>query len=454
MSLQFYTSVAASRKHAGLWVGLAIVTLAIFFMPEEESQPAHDNLEECMLKDVITTPNIQAFVSKGSAIKPTQLEILDSLEDRCASLNKEFLSLSNVVTTSHHLSTSANLLEDLRSFDAQYDLAMSYQEPAYAPHNLSDQNATSNQEWQRAQIKALVDSKSKSMTIRVCFLQLVTSARRLTASLPLIGGNENGALGCEEGMLAGIEEKAVRELELDKSAVALSCLGVHWSLLSVSSISPLFGSGPMPPRQHSSGWVQDYWGMQAPADMVHAEDLFLRSAQAHGSKSWRAPALSLIHAHRLKDHAQALESYEQHSAAAKRYQLMAQFAEEGGSAPLSAYALSRLSLSLKMQGSDEEALAAAKKAVDLTMDPLAQFVLATVRLSSGLLTTDASMKGAEGQVRAAAGQLPTEDMEAQRAKMHSEMLTWQKISDGNANECLWTGDAARFVICAMCKLIF
>jgi len=445
MSLQFYTQVAASKKHAGLWIGLAIVTLAIVFMPKEESQLVHSDVGSCMLKDVITAPTIQA-----SSRKPTPLEILDSLEERCASLNKEFLSFSKAVPTSRHLSIAAKLLEDLRSFDAQYDLAMSYQGPAYAPHDLSDQNATG---WQKAQ-KALVDSKSKSTAIRVCFLQLVTSARRLTTSLPRVGGNANGALGCAEGMLEGIEEKAVRELELDKSATALSCLGVHWSVLSVSSSAPLFGSGLMPSGQPSLSWVQDYWGMQAPADMVYAEDLFFQSAKAHPPKSVRASALSLVHAHRLKEHAQALESYEQHSAAAKRYQLMAQLAEEGGSAPLSAYALSQLSLSMKMQGSDEEALAAAKGAVDLTMDPPAQFVLATVRLSSGLLTTEASMKGAEGQLRAAAGQLPTEEMETQRAKIHSEMLMWQKISHGNANECLWTGDAARFIICAMCKLIF
>lgn len=445
--------VAASKKHAGLWIGLAIVTLAIFFMPEEEAEVAHHDVGECMLKDVMTTPTIQAFMVEASVVKPTELQIFNSLEDRCAALNHELLSLSKAETTPDHLSSAAALFEDLRSFDAQYDLAMSYQELAYSPHNLSDQNATTNPERQLAQT-LLENSKSKRMAIRICFLQLVTSARRLDASLPLDGANENGALGCEEGILAGIEEKAVRELEREESPTALSCLGVHWSLLAISSTSPLFGSGPMAPRQQSSGWVRDYWGMQAPADMVHAEDLFLRSAQAHEVKSVRASAFSLIHAHRIKDHARALESYEQHRAAAKRYQLMAQFAQDGGSAPLSAYALSQLSLSLKMQGSDEEALDAAKAAVDLTMDPSAQFVLATVRLSSGLLTTEASMKEAERQLQAAEGQLPTEAMEAQRAKVHSEMLIWQEISDGTANKCLWMGDAAQFVICAMCKLIF
>ena len=189
----------------------------------------------------------------------------------------------------------------------------------------------------------------------------------------------------------------------------------------------------------------------APADMVHAEDLLSRSVQG---KEHKRRALSLVHAHRLKEHAKALESQDQHSAAAHRYQSMAKLAEEGGSAPLSAHALSQLSHSLSMHGSPEEAIAAAKGAVDMTMDPLAQFVLATVRLSSGLLTTDALMKGAEGQLRAVAGLLPTDDLEMERAKMRNEMLMWQWISKGDINKCLWTGDVAKFLICTICKFVF
>jgi len=346
------------------------------------------------------------------------------------------------------LPIAARLLQDLRNFDMQYTLTMSDSKQPYESHNASDQIATSNP-------KELVERKLKLTATRVCFLQLVTAARRLTASLPREGGNANGALGCAVGMLQGIEEKAVRDIEWEESPSALSGLGVHWSVLSVNdrSAAPLFGSGPMPAGKGSLGWVQDEWGTQAPADMVLAEDLLSRSVQ--GVSLRKRTNLLLVHAHRLKEHANALEVlHDQHSAAARRYQAMAKLAEESGSAPLSAYALSHLSHSLKMHGSQEEALTAAQGAVDLTMDPLAQFVLATVRLSSGLLTTEASLKGAEGQLRAVAGQLPTEEMEMQRAKMHNEMRMWHWISKGEVDRCLWTGDAAKFLICSMCKFIF
>jgi len=456
MSLQFCTQVAAftSKKHAGLWIGLAIATLALGLA---HFQPVHDDdVGACMLEDIITASTSQTpqtSIGEDSGAAPTELELLEPLEARCASLNKEFLNLQKDVPTS--LPFATKLLQDLRNFDVQYAITMSYRPPAYESHNASDHNATANQEWQLAQ-KALVDSKVTRTVTRICFLQLVTAARRLTASLPREGGNANGALGCAAGMLKGIEERAVRELELEGSAQALSCLGVHWSVLAVSdrSSAHLFGSGPMPSGKTASAWVQDSWGTVAPADMVHAEDLLSRSVQGQGSSLHKRQALSIVHAHRLKEHAKALESYEQHSAAARRYQSMAKLAEEGGSAPLSAYALSHLSHTLKMHGSQEEALAAAKGAFDLTMDPLAQFVLATVRLSSGLLTTDALMKGAEGQLRAVAGLLPTDELEMERAKVRNEMLMWQWISNGNVNKCLWTRDVAKFLICTMCKFMF
>merc|ERR1719235_862447 len=162
----------------------------------------------------------------------------------------------------------------------------------------------------------------------------------------------------------------------------------------------------------------------------------------------------MVHAHRLKDHAKALELKEQYTAARWRYSAMAKLAEGGGSAPLSAFALSHLSMSLRDHGSSEEALTAAKGAVDLTMDPLAQYILATVRLSAGMLTTESSMKAAEGQLRAVAGQLPTEELEVERSKIYNEMLMWGWISKGDAKRCLWTGDAARLLICYISKFVY
>jgi len=191
----------------------------------------------------------------------------------------------------------------------------------------------------------------------------------------------------------------------------------------------------------------------APSGIVYAEDLFSRSGQVF-KDGFKRPALSNMHLRRLEEHAKYLETENQHAASAHRYRAMANLAAEVGNAALSSHALSRLSHSLQRHGSSEEAIVVAKDSVALTMDPLAQFVLATVRLSSGLLTTDSSIKAAELQLRAVAGQLPSEELEVQRAKTHSQMRMWRWISNGDMSKCRVVPDAARFLICIMCKLIY
>merc|ERR1719271_454539 len=86
-------------------------------------------------------------------------------------------------------------------------------------------------------------SESKRSTVRLCFLQLATTARRLATSLPRDASNANGAFGCKWGVLAGIEAKAVRDVkaEADSSKV-FTYLGVHWSEIAINchAAAPLF----------------------------------------------------------------------------------------------------------------------------------------------------------------------------------------------------------------------
>lgn len=337
---------------------------------------------------------------------------------------------------------------------------------------------------------------------RVCFLQVVTAARRLAAALPLAAGNGNGALGCEQGILSGLEVRAVKEVEaeveVEKSAKGLVYLGVHWSEIAISGLSECSGTwsawlpdslfdfesllygpesqpiasagsshalfGPGPQTTARAEWVRDSWGSMVPSELVHAEDYLARSAQMPGRK---APSLKTLHARRLEAHAQSLDAQDQHEASANRYRAMAKLAEEAGNFPLSAHALSQLSHSLNMRGSLEEAIDAAKEAVSMTMDPLAQFVLATARLSSGLLTNEEAVKTAELQLKAVAGQLPTQELEVQRAKTLSQFSMWRWISKddekvqrgdiskiADMSKCWLVTDAAKFMICTLCKLIY
>jgi len=271
--------------------------------------------------------------------------------------------------------------------------------------------------------------------------------------LPREAGNENGAFGCKWGVLSDLELRAIAEVEAEEGASAHSCLGAHWSELAVAgeASAALFGSVPLPSGKAASTWVHEGGGAVAPADMLYAEDLLAKSAQ---DDELRLPTLRVVHARRLEEHAKWLTGQDQHNAASRRYKAMAKIAKDASNAPMAAHALSQLSYSLKMYGSHEEALTAAQEAVEMTMDPLAQFVLATVRLSSGLLDTDAALKAAEGQLLAARGRLPTDDLEYQRAKLHSELVMWRWISHRSIEKCRHVPDVARFLICTFAKLIF
>lgn len=415
-------------------------------------QPLNGDAGACMIEDVRNTFN---NTPSNDVDGKAAIDLLDSLELRCTSINKDFkaVQLEVIKKGLNVLPDAAASLKSLIDFEVQY--ADTMQVMKVSNSNPLQLNASKSEERRAERAQEISDSKRSA--VRVCFLQLVTAARRLVTSLPREDGNNNGALGCEWGMLGSLEERAVRDAEAEEeSARTLTYLGIHWSELAINghSASPLFGAGPLPSDKASGtkpSWVRDSWGTLAPSDLVHAEECLARSANVPGFK---APTLTIMHARRLEDHAKFLETQDQYDASAQRYREMAKLASEVGAHAVSAHALSQLSHSLKTHGSHEEAIVAAKKSVDLTMDPLAQFVLASSRLSSGLLTTDASLKAAEVQLRSVAGQLPTEELEVQRAKMHSEMRMWRWISTKDIYKCRLVGDAARLMICVIAKMIF
>jgi len=441
----------ASKKNisAGLGVLITVATASVFLAYTHF--PLGGDAGSCLLQDALTINRNPPLTS--SSDESNNAELMDALEQRCTSMSKEFEDLRPEVG---YISVVAELLNGLREFEAQYVDTMSAMDRARTVHNASDPNATLIEDERQAE-RARQMSRSKRSSTRVCFLQLVTSARRLTASLPHEGKNANGALGCKFGVLSDLEARAVKDATSEETPRALAALGTHWSDLAIigRSAAVLFGSGPLLPGRAASEWVRDSWGTLAQAELVHAEDLFAQSSESPGKGAGRKrAALSTVNARRLQDHAQFLETQDQYGSAAMRYRAMAKVAENAGLHALSAQAQSLLSHSLKMHGSHEEAMVAAQTAVDLTMDPLAQFVLTTVRLSSGLLTTDATVNAAEGQLRAVAGLLPSDELEVQRQTMHTEMRMWSWISKGDIARCRFVPDVARFLICTISSLVY
>jgi tetratricopeptide (TPR) repeat protein len=436
---------------ANLGLLSAAVLLAFAFYGGELSTESgmcllEDDARSSLMRGETSSQHVESSNRKIESLDGAQ-DFLDSFESRCTAMIRELEALQKQVTAvqvgQDALPKAASLFWDLRDLDMQYVDAMLVVERTQAA-NASELNQTSN--------KRLSTLKRSSM--KVSFLHLITVARRVASFLPQESANANGAFGCKIGVLGSLEARAVREAEAEQdSAGALLRLGSFWSELATKgrTAAPLFGSGPVPEGGTSSDFVRDSWGTLAPADIVHAEDLLAKGAATSGS---RRPHLISAHALRLQDHAKALQAVGQYDAANMRYLAMAKISQEAGHAALQALALSELSLSLKIRGSHEEAVAHAKDAVELTMSPLAQFVLASASLSGGLLTTEASMVAATNQLRAAENHLPTEGLELQRKRLHAEMTLWSWISKGDMSRCAMLHDSARFVICSIAKLLW
>jgi len=414
----------------------------------------------CMLLDVRSPTSPERQSNRDAELDPevspsVELERLYALEQRCASLKKDFDRIQ-----SHEVDTvdaSTRLFQELRTFNSQYietmrrfELALHDQQ---AREDSSDKNVSKSNSHLRAQ-HVLTMGRSKRGLARVCFLQLVTTARKHAAALLHDEGSANGAFGCEVGLLSTIEQRAVSEVEAEEESFGvLSSLGAYWSELAISgrSAAPLFGFGYDSSGKVLTKWMTNSWDSEPSAEMVQAELLLSKSVEA---SSVKLPSLNSVQAQRLIAHADLLESKGYHSAAVQRYQKAGDWAEDNGNAPLSAQALSKLSFSLKQYGSTTEALEAAAKAIELTQDPLARFVWASIHVTSGLLQTKEELKKVDDQLKSVAGQLPTLELESQRQQMRIEMTMWSWASQGDITKCTAIKDPARFLICIICKLIF
>jgi tetratricopeptide (TPR) repeat protein len=380
---------------------------------------------------------------------------LQALEQRCASLKKDFDRIAG--RNAERIDDSARLFQELRTFDSEYmEVMSSFDLTLRAPQpneGMLDTNVTKNVAQSRLQ-RILHMGKSRRALIRVCFLQVVTKARQHAVALPHEKGNSNGAFGCEVGMLSRVEQHAVSEAEAEvENTGVLSSLGAYWSELATSgrAAAPIFGFGYDSSGKVLTKWMMNSWDSQPSAEMIHSELLLSKSVDISDVK---LPSLNFVQAQRLIAHADLLEAKAYHSAAVQRYEKAAHLAGENGNAPLSAQALSKLSFSLKQYGSTTEALEAAGKAIELTQDPLARFVQASIQVTSGLLQNREELKMAEEQLKSVAGQLPTPELEAQRQKMRVEMMMWSWVSQGDMAKCTGIKDPARFLICVICKLIF
>jgi hypothetical protein len=296
----------------------------------------------------------------------------------------------------------------------------------------------------------------------VCMLEAVKDARFLAMDVPRSDPLVQQAMSCERPPFATLEELVVTEAERIADDTVRFALGLYWSEVGVQSAAnvPLFGTPPPlfdGTAESSPAWTSDESGgnsHRVPAAFVRAEALLLQGQRASVDDQVRAER-GAMRALRLYQHAKSLALVHHDAAAETRYVAAAEAAASHNRTRLAAHSLTRLSYFLSLRADQRRALDFATRALRYDSDPLAEYLEVTLKRSLGLLRTAAEVVAAEKVLETVAGQLPSKLLEDQREEAHKELMAWRKLAaeDGIA-ACAAVGDAARFLLCAACRLLF
>lgn len=304
----------------------------------------------------------------------------------------------------------------------------------------------------------LLELHAARSKFRVSLLAVVRRLQKRRLRLERQGHVKEVALVGALGPLAAAEA----EQEFDPHVVFTA--GLFWSEHACAR-------GPR--SGFADRWALDARGLHVPSDVAKAEELLLRAEQeAEGSQ--QRSSMASVRAARLREHGKLLEKWRgQHDAAAEwRYTASAEIASAAGRPQVATSALNRLSRLHMANGRFEQAAVMAAKGVQLSpSDATARFWLATAAVhapqvaASVLLREDGQhdpksdvlppvFDAARWELAELAGQLPSEDLEAQRVQVLREFEAWVAAKTGGVSACFGLHDAARTLICLATKVAY
>jgi hypothetical protein len=293
---------------------------------------------------------------------------------------------------------------------------------------------------------------------RVCAVQALQEGRSLALMLPKNAPSLRKMLICRPRMLGAFEDFVVRSAMQAPDAATRFALGLYFSDIGLASgqgqaSAPLFGTGPLSRSWSSSEvWAEDAEGSHAPGELVEAEALLLdgETMSIDSEKGDRGATRAL----RLYQHAKMLALKHHDSAAEWRYLAAAKLASTHRREKLAAHALARLGYFLSLRARKPEALEIIDEAMKHGNDPLAQYLQASLRRSLGELKSNEDVTTAETQFSSVAGQLPSKLLEEQRAAAHAQITWWRQVGTQGLQVCFQAWDAAQFLICMFCGMLY
>lgn len=196
-------------------------------------------------------------------------------------------------------------------------------------------------------------------------------------------------------------------------------------------------------------WASDRAGTGVPASMLRAEELMLRALVASPRGAFRREALGASRALRLFQHAKWLAERDHARAAELRFREASREAAEYRRTVLAQHSLARLGYFLAHWGRQGEALEALLESqrfgdLDPERDAVAPFLLGVLaRQAAG--SDVRKLQEAEERILDAEQQ-PTEELEAQRLKLQSEIRYW-RAAESSPRRCLDADEAVHAMIC-------
>eukprot|EP00929_Paragymnodinium_shiwhaense_P014302 TRINITY_DN122206_c0_g1_i1.p1 TRINITY_DN122206_c0_g1~~TRINITY_DN122206_c0_g1_i1.p1 ORF type:complete len:539 (-),score=125.67 TRINITY_DN122206_c0_g1_i1:30-1646(-) len=283
-----------------------------------------------------------------------------------------------------------------------------------------------------------------------CTLRAAREARLLAHSLPVHDPRVARVQRCKSEMLKGFEQMALQSAEQAADSQNLLAAGLLLSERSTApATAPFFGEAAGKTPDSSL----DEYGATVSADMVAAEKLLFRGLQAAPAEEQKDRSKQVLM--RLAKHAKLLAEDKEYEGAEGRYRKAAEVAKNYEHNQLAASTLAQLSYFLSLHSRYQEALDAATEALSFSHDALATYLQATLRLGLGELRTDSQVQEALESLRAIAGKMPAEHLEANRASTVEKLESWQDVSDaGTFIACFKFSDAALLLSCFLSRFSY
>jgi len=472
--------VLAKRSWVGLCVAMPVVTIAAFVITRlrqsgHQSPPTPSDTVDAQLPPVTLTPT-PAFIdasfssleqagdgdngvrrmakktqagdamqsTKGSPITRAQelLPKAESMVIRCGSVAAQIdkLRLDNIKPDDATVAQAVKSFHALRELEEPFRATVS--QLTAVMQGLNTTVAELSHEEGQAEADGMMEqSYVMRSAARDCLLGAVRRAHALSMHLARSPLQGETPFNCAEGLLTNVETLALAESAEEDDADLMFILGLYWSEASTSGAkTPCFAD-----TLNRGALARDAHGVYAPRGIVRAEELLAR-AEIESFEDYQ-PERRSARASQLYEHATFLESEHLDAAAEWRYRDASLLGAQLHRPRLAAHSLARLSAMLMSTSNKKSALAAANEALQFDQDPLALYLQTSLRLSIGAYSTGAELREAARKLKSLAGQLPFDDLEAQRVVWAEELALWDAVGEGGLSACLALGDVAKIMIC-------